>query len=148
MRATNLTDYHITLDALKKENYAAHEDFIGRDTTKFCKAFINPSSLSDMIGNNTSETFNGYIIQAREKHVIHMLEEIRTSLMERHHRKQVELGDHKHRICPEIIRKLEKIKSFSRYCIPYQASEFQFEVENYGDRFVVDVRSRTCSCRA
>lgn len=148
VRCTYMGAYNATLDTLKKENIRAYEDFIGRDITKFCKVFINPNSLSDMILNNTSETFNGYILQARGKHVIHMLEEIRTSLLERQHRKKIELAEYSHRICLEILKKLEEIKFFSRYCIPHQASEFQFEVENYHDRFVVDLKSRTCTCRA
>lgn len=36
-----------------------------------------------MIDNNVSETFNGYIIRARSKHTIHMLEDIREALRER-----------------------------------------------------------------
>lgn len=104
--------------------------------------------MSDMILNNTSETFNGYILNARGKHVIHMLEEIRISLMKRVHRKQSEMENHTYRICPRILEKLEKIKHSSRYCIPHTSSDVMFEVENFLDGFVVDIRGKTCSCRA
>lgn len=148
VRSTYQAEFNHNLDALKAKNVGAYEDFMARDFTKFCKVFINPTSTSDMILNNTSETFNGYILNARGKHCIHMLEEIRTSLMERLHRKAKELKDYEHSICPEILTKLENIKYFSRYCVPHAASDVLFEVENFGDRFIVDVKARTCTCRA
>lgn len=83
VRCTYLWRYNKALDTMKKDNERAYGDLIGRDITKFYKIFINLSYTRDMILNNFSETFNGYILQARGKHVIHMLEEIRTSLMER-----------------------------------------------------------------
>ena len=36
---------------------------------------------ADVIMNNLVETFNGYIINARTKHLIYILEDIKTSLM-------------------------------------------------------------------
>lgn len=143
-----MAEYNEALDKLKRRNQAAYDDFIERDTTKFCKVFIDPSSVSDMILNNISDTFNGYILSARGKHIIHMLEEIRISLMERLHRKATELRGFNHIICPQIVKKLEEIKSFSRYCVPHASSDILFEVENFGDRFVVNVRDKTCTCRA
>lgn len=147
VRSTHMADFNKNLDALKAKDVSAYEDFIGRDITKFCKVFIDPSSVSDMVLNNTTESFNGYILNARGKHVIHMLEEIRTSLMVRQHRKMETLNGFQHRICPEIWEKVEKLKHYSRYCVPYPSSDVLFEVENYGDRFVVDIQARTCSCR-
>lgn len=147
VRSTNLVEYNAALDAMKKADAAAYTNFIGRDTTKFCKVFFNPQTVSDTILNNISETFNGYILNARGKHVIHMLEEIKTSLMGRLYRKKEELSAYSHRICPEIVKKVEEKKKFSRYCIAHASSDVLFEVENFGHRFVVDLENRTCSCR-
>lgn len=72
IKSTYHVEFNANLDELKAKDQKAYEDFIGRDITKFCKVFINPDSVSDMILNNTSETFNGYILNARGKHCIHM----------------------------------------------------------------------------
>ena len=38
---------------------------------------------ADVIMNNIVETFNGYIVNARTKHLIYMLKDIITTLMQR-----------------------------------------------------------------
>lgn len=139
--------YNEALDLMKKEDVGAYEDFIGRDTTKFCKVFFDDNTVSDMHLNNTSESFNGYILNARGMHVIHMLEQIRTSLMSRITRKRLELVDYQHSICPAILEKVQEAQHYSRNCITHPASDVLFEVEHYEDRFVVDVGLRTCTCR-
>ncbi|XP_057793599.1 uncharacterized protein LOC131010195 [Salvia miltiorrhiza] len=132
---------------MEKENAVAHEDFIGRDPKKFCKAFIEPAVVCDMILNNVSETFNGYILNARGKHLIHMLEEIRTSLMERQYRKLEEVRGNNDLLCPSIRKKLDKLNMDSRFCITHPALGGKFEVDLNEDRFVVDVGTRSCTCR-
>ncbi|XP_057791287.1 uncharacterized protein LOC131008423 [Salvia miltiorrhiza] len=81
--ATHEADFKLAVQAMKEESVAAYEDFMARDTKKFCKAFISTNPKSDSVDNNISECFNGYILNVRGKHVIHMLEEIRSSLMVR-----------------------------------------------------------------
>lgn len=48
-----------------------------------------------MVDNNVSETFNGYIVCARSKHIIHMIEDIRGALRERETGGICEVGDDK-----------------------------------------------------
>lgn len=132
---------------MEKESIAAHEDFIGRDPKKFCKAFIEPSVVCDMILNNVSESFNNYIVNARGKHLIHMLEEIRISIMERQYRKLEEIKGNHDRICPNIKEKLDQMNVESRFCITHPAIGGKFEVDFHEDRFVVDIGARSCTCR-
>lgn len=56
VRSTYMAEFNEYLDALKARDrdIGAYEDFSGRDITKFCKVFITPSSVSDMILNNTT----------------------------------------------------------------------------------------------
>ncbi|XP_057779015.1 uncharacterized protein LOC130997639 [Salvia miltiorrhiza] len=147
VRATYLEEYNLALQEMEKENAVAHEDFIGRDPKKFCKAFIEPAVVCDMILNNVSETFNGYILNARGKHLIHMLEEIRTSLMDRQYRKLEEVRGNNDLLCPSIRKKLDKLNMDSRFCITHPALGGKFEVDLNEDRFVVDVGTRSCTCR-
>ena len=72
---------------------------------------------SDTIDNNVCETFNGYIVKARGRPIIDMLEDIRESLMERMHQKLNEISKVTDTICPRIRSKLEEVKYNSRLCI-------------------------------
>ena len=57
-----------------------------------------------------AETFNNYIIRARSKHLIDMLEEIRTILMKRIVTKREEAQKCYGLICPKVLDLLEKEK--------------------------------------
>ncbi|XP_057808518.1 uncharacterized protein LOC131022996 [Salvia miltiorrhiza] len=100
-----------------------------------------------MVDNNISETFNGYILNAREKYVMHMLEEIRISLMVRQVKKMTDIDKVEDTLCPLIRKKLDKLSADSKHCMPYPALGGKFEIHIEGDKFVVHVENRTCTCR-
>ena len=81
-RSTYEAAYNSELDLMKMEDQAAHTNFLERDPTKFCKFYMSLLPKSDIIDNNVCETFNGYIVKARGRPIIDMLEDIRESLME------------------------------------------------------------------
>ena len=64
-------------------NHATAVGFRGANPKVLCRAFLKTSTKVDVIVNNLAETFNGYIINGRTKHLIHMLEDIITALMKR-----------------------------------------------------------------
>ncbi|XP_057792920.1 uncharacterized protein LOC131009535 [Salvia miltiorrhiza] len=150
--ATFEADFKIALQEMKEESPTAFEDFMARDTTKFCKAFISTYPKNDSVDNNISECFNGYILNARGKHVIHMLEEIRSSLMVRQVQKFKAMSLVKGKITPNISKLLEKNLMASAYCIALPAMYDSFQVHYEGDIFVVHVKMgnnghNKCSCR-
>ena len=49
----------------------------------FFKAFLKTDTKADVVINNLAKTFNGYMINAMTKHLIYMLEDIITALMQR-----------------------------------------------------------------
>ena len=65
---------------------------------------------------NMAETFNGYIINARTKHILYMLEDVRTSVMHRLYTKKEELQKWKYDFRPRVIARLEKEKKNVKYC--------------------------------
>ncbi|XP_057769544.1 uncharacterized protein LOC130989579 [Salvia miltiorrhiza] len=150
--ATFEAEIKLAVQEMKEESMAAFEDFMGRDTSKFCKAFISTHPKSDSVDNNISECFNGYILNARGKHVIHMLEEIRSSLMVRQVQKFKTMSAVKGKLTPNVSKLLEKNLMVSAYCIALPAMYDSFQVHYEGDTFVVHVKTGTsgqnkCSCR-
>ncbi|XP_048227260.1 uncharacterized protein LOC107261060 [Ricinus communis] len=115
---------------------------------KFYKVYISDIPKYDMINNNVAETFNGYIIKARGRPIIDMLEGIRAALIERQHNKLMGMSGITNSICPRIRAKLETNKYNSRLCISKPPVGDKFQVAVGDDQFVVDLKKCTCSCRS
>ncbi|XP_042067082.1 uncharacterized protein LOC121810356 [Salvia splendens] len=82
--STTLEQFICKMDALKTEYPQAHQWLSGvAPKEKWVKAFFSPHTCCDVLLNNICETFNSKIALAREKAMISMLEDIRTSQMER-----------------------------------------------------------------
>ncbi|XP_057803580.1 uncharacterized protein LOC131018908 [Salvia miltiorrhiza] len=147
VRATTEQQYKKVFEEMKAESVGAYQSFIERDTSKFCKAFLSLNPCSDMVDNNISETFNGWILSARGKHLTHYLEEIRTTLMMRQMKKLHDMAVVSDRLCPMINKKLEKMKFQSRNMNTIPTLGDKFEVDDEGEKYVVNIPVRTCTCR-
>lgn len=60
------------------------EDLLHYPKETWCRAYFKVHAKCDIVENNMSETFNSWILAARHKSIITMLEEIRHKLMNRH----------------------------------------------------------------
>ncbi|XP_057775249.1 uncharacterized protein LOC130994228 [Salvia miltiorrhiza] len=137
--ATHEAEFKVAVLELKQESATAHEDFISRDIKKFCKAFISSQPKSDSFDNNISECFNGYILNARGKHVIHMLEKIRSSLMVRQVQKFKAMSSVTNKLTPNVSKLLERNVMASAYCMALPAMHDTFQVHYERDTFVVHI---------
>ncbi|XP_057784942.1 uncharacterized protein LOC131002463 [Salvia miltiorrhiza] len=145
VRATTEQQYKKVLEEMKAESVGAYQSFIERDTSKFFKAFLSFTPCSDMIDNNISETFNGWILSARGKHLIHCLEEIRTALMMRQVKKLHVMAKVSDKLCPMISKKLEKMMHQSRNMNIIHALGDKFEVDDEGEKYVFNIPLRRFS---
>ncbi|XP_056690243.1 uncharacterized protein [Spinacia oleracea] len=146
-KAYNLADYNDAMDELTQLNVDAATAFKGYKPELFCRAFLDTSMKTDAITSNIAETFNGYIIQARTKHLIFMLEDIRNNLMQRLVLKRQQMEKSTSVLCPRIQQKLEKEKTKAANCDVIPSTDTLFNVNYYLDQLVVDLEARTCSCR-
>ena len=94
---------------------------------------------------------NAYILEARSKHIIDMLEEMRTTLMERLYKKYVDIESYEStsqsHLCPKVKKKIEAMIYESRNCTTIPAIGGRFEVSHFEDRFVVTPSLKQCGCR-
>ncbi|XP_074283214.1 uncharacterized protein LOC141607763 [Silene latifolia] len=102
---------------------------------------------SDTITSNLAETFNGWIINARTKHLIYMLEDIRVLLMQRLVKKRQEMEKSNSQICPRIKAKLEKEKLEAANCEAFPSDDYLFQVTHSLDSLNVNLEAKTCTCR-
>ena len=106
-KAYNTTNYDEALDEMENLNYVVGVGFRGANPKVLCTAFLKTDTNVDVIVNNLDETFNGYIINARTKHLIYMLEDIITILMQRLVMKRQEMEKTTPVLCPRIQTKLD-----------------------------------------
>ncbi|KAH0745849.1 hypothetical protein KY285_007506 [Solanum tuberosum] len=118
--------------------------------SEWSRSHFSPLPKCDILLNNQCEVFNKFILDARDKPIIKLLETIRHLLMTRinSNREKAEkwnLGD----ICPTIKKKLTKIMEDAATYIPKKSNMWNYEVIGpvESDIWVVDLYNRTCSCR-
>ena len=94
-----------------------------------------------------AETFNGWIRKARMMPIVEMLEDIKTTLIEKMKIKNDLMVNNVDLLCPKIRKRVEQLKWDSRMCVPKPAVNDKFQVKIGQEQFVVDLQSSTCSCR-
>ncbi|XP_021743215.1 uncharacterized protein LOC110709312 [Chenopodium quinoa] len=146
-KSYNSADYEEALEELKELNPDAEVAFRSYNPKVFCRAFLDTSVNSDAITNNMAETFNGYIINARTKHHICMLEDIRIALMQRVVKKRTEMEKSASILCPRIQSKLEKEKTKAAECDVMPSSQTKFNVRYILDMLTVDLQAKSCTCK-
>uniref|UniRef100_A0A2N9HBF3 SWIM-type domain-containing protein n=1 Tax=Fagus sylvatica TaxID=28930 RepID=A0A2N9HBF3_FAGSY len=110
--------------------------------SKFTK---NPKS--DLIVNNLSECFNSYILDARDKPILTMLDTIRRKLMRRFQVNRASIAKMSGKLCPKIQVKVEKAGVKASECLLMYSGEGKYEVDYRQQKFVVNLREKTCGCK-
>ncbi|KAG8387452.1 hypothetical protein BUALT_Bualt02G0022800 [Buddleja alternifolia] len=112
----------------------------------WARCFFPPRTKCDVIVNNITESFNSYILDARDKPIIEMFEWIRRKLMCRIQTKKEGMERYKGVVCPNILKKIEKQRFESRHCSAHYGGDGKYEVKNYLETHIVFLRDRHCSC--
>ncbi|XP_039162931.1 uncharacterized protein LOC120290646 [Eucalyptus grandis] len=146
--ATRVCDFDLAMAQLKAVDEKAYDWLSQRPSVQWSKSYFRTNSKCDISLNNWCESFNKSIIDARDKPIITMLETIRAQLMERIHKQRDGMTKYTGVICPNIQKILDLQKQFSISWIPTWNGEDEFELSGpYGDKRVVNIRHRSCSCR-
>jgi hypothetical protein len=122
-------------------------DLEKQDPVHWCRAWFKVGSNCEAVDNNVSESFNSWIIDARFKPIIAMLEDIRIMVTRRIQENKSNSERWTMLICPNIIRKVNKIRHGTQYCHVLWNGASSFEVRDKKWRFTVDLVQKTCSCR-
>lgn len=147
-KAYNEADFYEGMKAMEKVNLIAVESFKKYDPQVFCRAYVKTNTKCEVILSNLVETFNNYIMQARSKHVIDMLEDIRTMLMKRLAVKKDEATTKWSGIlCPKVQAILDKEKEEASNCTVMPSTTTLFQVSHLMDVLEVDINKKTCTCR-
>ena len=148
-RATYVNRFKAEMETLKQYDESAHKWLMDNTSPRhWSRSHFRTTVKCDILLNNLCESFNSVILDAREKPILGMLENIRICLMERLRTKREWMRKMNEEICPKILKKLEKAKDDAKSNIARWADDDRFEVTHmYGGTFVVDMKRRTCTCR-
>jgi len=113
----------------------------------WCKVYFNTEVKCDSVDNNMSECFNAWILAARHKTIITMLEEIRVKMMTRIANLREFPSTWKCNFSPMALKVLEENISRSMDCTIEFNGVAGFEVKEGLCQHKVDIARRTCSCR-
>ncbi|GMY18093.1 hypothetical protein FCV25MIE_13332 [Fagus crenata] len=102
---------------------------------------------SDALLNNMCECFNSKIIEAREKPIISLVEDIRLYLMRRFQYNREGILKIQFELCPKIRKKVFKLKQGSNKWEVAWAGELLFEVKDFFESFTVDLNEKSCTCQ-
>lgn len=144
--ATTVWDYDKAMEDIKKLNLKAWEWLIAIGKEHFSRHAFSPKAKSDLVVNNLSEVFNKYILDARDKPIVTMVEHIRRKVMVRLSLKRQGGDAVQWEITPIVAGKLEMEKNHARYCWSYQSYLTTWEVHCSDRSFAVDINARTCAC--
>ncbi|KAM2845960.1 hypothetical protein COP1_028340 [Malus domestica] len=147
-RAPNHVDFEAEMEKLKSIDGEAYNWLVKRDPDRWARSRFSTRVKCDMLLNNLCETFNSWIVAARDKPILTMLEMIRCNLMKRLCAKRTEISKLQRNVCPKIQHKLNREKFASRNYLATYSGNYKFQVgSGLSDLFVVDIANRTCSCR-
>ncbi|KAG5620673.1 hypothetical protein H5410_005891 [Solanum commersonii] len=113
----------------------------------WCKVYFNTEVKCDSVDNNMSECFNAWILAARHKTIITILEEIRVKMMTRIAKLREFPITWKCNFSPIALKVLEENISRSMDCTIEFNGVVGFEVKEGICQHKVDIARKTCSCR-
>jgi hypothetical protein len=141
-------EFNAHMQELKRMSPAAFEYLDKIDPSGWSRAWFNNYPKCDLLVNSICECFNAYILKARDKPILTMLEMIRIKLMRRYQVKRDGISKLIGKLCPKVAKKLESIGLDAMECVPHFVGEKLFEVEAPKLLwYVVDLHKKTCVCR-
>ncbi|KAL3509677.1 hypothetical protein ACH5RR_029078 [Cinchona calisaya] len=123
-RSTYRKRFDNEMESLKQYDEEAHK-WLTENTSPYhwSRSHFRTIPNCDILLNNLCESFNSVILEAREKPILGMLENIRMYIMERLRTKREWIRKRTENLCPKIQKKLD------------------------GEKFAVDLEKRVCDCR-
>ncbi|XP_077251785.1 uncharacterized protein LOC143891010 [Tasmannia lanceolata] len=134
--ATTPIEFQKKMEEMEKLDKKAYAYLKKINPTLWSRSAFNPKPKCNLLFNNLSKTFNGFILPARDKPILTLLETIRRHLMRRFQNQRSRMDKYEGPICPKIQEKLEKMKMGAcDFHIEWSGGE-EYEVQRHGKQYV------------
>lgn len=111
------------------------------------RAYFDTVCKNQRVDNNFTKSVNAWILEARQKPIINMLEDIRIKLMN-----QLREREQSARLCatsfsPHSMKLYNEYLKIANRCFVNSNGEFGYEVREDGDTHTVNMAMKRCTCR-
>ena len=147
-RACNEVDFNTAMEEIRRLNEDCHKYLVQSDPKTWSRHGFGHHTKSDMLLNNICESFNPYILPAREKPILSMFEWLRRTLMKRFVSKREGMLGYVGKFTPKATKIIELAKEKgTRNCIAHWGGGESFEVDHFGNTYLVNLGIKSCGCR-
>ncbi|WOL08447.1 hypothetical protein Cni_G17200 [Canna indica] len=136
------------LRQMGKLSETAVRDLLHYPVEKWCRSYFDTICKNGMVDNNFVESFNSWILEARHKAIIGMLEDIRIKVMNRLKKNEDKVGTWKDEFSPDCMLLYHDFRDIAHGCTVEFNGDSGFEVTKGEDRHTVSLHSKRCTCRA
>lgn len=113
----------------------------------WCRAYFDIVCKNMAVDNNFTESFNAWILDARYKPIIKMLEDISVKVMTllREHEDQVKSWTHD--FSPQSMKLYADYLKIAHICMVHFNGDVGYEIREGVDEHTVKIEVKQCSCR-
>ncbi|XP_012851396.1 PREDICTED: uncharacterized protein LOC105971096 [Erythranthe guttata] len=146
-KATRVEEFNRKMQELRDIDEDAYQWLVKKPPQNWTRSHFSPHPKCDILLNNMCECFNSFILEAREKPIISLLETIRNLLMTRVQSNKEKAAKWEGLLCPKIKKILMKIMEEAGECISMKCDDYHFQIIGPFDQHTVDLLERKCSCK-
>ncbi|XP_019242557.1 PREDICTED: uncharacterized protein LOC109222689, partial [Nicotiana attenuata] len=114
----------------------------------WCRAYFDTKCKNHMVDNNFTESFNKWILEARNKPIIKMLEDIKLKVMNLLKNREEECRNWKEEISTYAIELYNDYRVIAIECKVVFNGDYGYEVVEGKDKHTVNLELKKCTCRA
>ncbi|KAI8542829.1 hypothetical protein RHMOL_Rhmol08G0169900 [Rhododendron molle] len=141
------TDFNYAMAIIKDTSTEAHDWLMGLPVQMWARHAFDIRVRSDHITNNLVESFNIWVGNLRGKPVLTLIDNIRSKLMGKLHKRYEIASTWQSLVTPMIRKRLDEVVDQSRVCkITFVGGEEYRVVEGVVSH-VVNLRAGTCCCK-
>ncbi|KAF3669419.1 putative DNA-directed RNA polymerase I subunit rpa1-like [Capsicum annuum] len=142
-------EFEDQLEEIKAVEEQAGQDLLDRYPPKtWCKAYLDTVCKNQVVDNNFTESFNGWILKARYMPIIEMLEEIRVKVMTRLAEKEAFVMQWKDdQFSPKSELLYNEFLNISQVCRVIGNGDNGYEVTEGENKYIVNLKEKRCTCR-
>ncbi|XP_073121042.1 uncharacterized protein [Henckelia pumila] len=148
--ATTVNEFRKRMLEIRAIDQNVADWFNDKEPHQWSKSHFSEKSKCDILLNNSCESFNSSILEARNKQILSMCEWIVEYLMKRMQINRDRAEDYwtKGVLCPKIQKLVDKNFQSIGDCIPIKADNTHYRLSCYdGNYYSVDLERKTCGCR-
>ncbi|KAG5590703.1 hypothetical protein H5410_041217 [Solanum commersonii] len=136
-------------NALKKSQLSeeAKDHLLHFPIQTWCRVFFDTVCKNSKVENNLVESFNSWLLEARHKLIIGMLEDIRINVMTKFVKNENELMTWNCDWSPIAIEMYNEFLKIANVCELNFNGDDGFEVSEGNDRHIVNLATKKCTCR-